>query len=371
LEGANHNVKNFDLIKHGLDRFKRRSVAFAATLCLASTLAFPAAAQTGTPPIQAFDEFMTNLLQDYSIPGGAIAVTQNGHLLMAKGYGLADKANAIPVHPDSLFRIASLSKLVTSVTVMHLVDQGKVTLDQPAFALLPDLQAPAGTTEDPRLASITIANLLDHSGGWDNDKIGYDPMVHGVAIAAAMGVPTPASTENTIRYMRGQPLNFDPGTQYSYSNFGYAVLGRIIERVTGMSYEQYVRTNVLAPMGITDMRIGQTLAEGQLPGEVKYYSPGQTSANISPAQSPKSYPCPTGPGVWKRERRPLGRTLVRHCLGVHRRDDVIRVGVEIHLRIPDVGRFRASRIQLVEQCGIDIGLRGGDIALRGNLPQRA
>ncbi len=292
-------MKISDLMKPGLAPSKRRSVSLAASLCLAATMAVPAAAQTGTPPIQAFDEFMTNLLQDYSIPGGAIAVTQNGHLLMARGYGLADKANQTPVQPDSLFRIASLSKLVTSVTIMHLIDQGKLTLDEPAFALLPDLQAPAGATEDPRLASITIANLLDHSGGWDNDKLGYDPMVHGVAIAAAMGVPTPASTENTIRYMRGQPLNFDPGTQYSYSNFGYAVLGRIVERVTGMSYEQYVRTNVLAPMGITDMRIGQTLAEGQLPGEVKYYSPGQTSANIFPGAKPEIVPLPYG--TWSLE----------------------------------------------------------------------
>ncbi len=68
-------------------------------------------------------------------------------------------------------------------------------------------------------------------------------------IALALGVSQPASTENIIRYMRGRALDFDPGAHYRYSNFGYAVLGRIIERVTGMSFDQYVRTQVLAPDG--------------------------------------------------------------------------------------------------------------------------
>jgi N-acyl-D-amino-acid deacylase len=98
-------------------------------------------------------------------------------------------------------------------------------------------------------------------------------MFNSPAICAALDVSAPASTENIIRYMRGQPLQFDPGSQYAYSNFGYAVLGRIIERVTNMSYEQYVRENVLAPMGISQPRIGQTLPQGRLPNEVTYESP--------------------------------------------------------------------------------------------------
>ncbi|MBS1859792.1 MAG: serine hydrolase, partial [Acidobacteria bacterium] len=93
------------------------------------------------------------------------------------------------------------------------------------------------------------------------------------------------------RYALGQPLQFDPGTKYGYSNFGYAVLGRIIERVTGMSYEQYVRTNVLAPMGISGMRIGQTLPQGQQPNEVKYYplDPAPSVFPDSPANATWPY----------------------------------------------------------------------------------
>jgi uncharacterized protein (TIGR03437 family) len=93
--------------------------------------------------------------------------------------------------------------------------------------------------------------------------------------------------------MLGQPLQFDPGTRYQYSNFGYAVLGRIIERVTGMSYEEYVRTQVLAPMGISQLRIGQTLPQGQLPGEVKYYSTG-SNGSVFPDVSNGPVPLPYG-----------------------------------------------------------------------------
>jgi uncharacterized protein (TIGR03437 family) len=255
-------------------------------------------AQTGTPvpALAPFDQLMTTLLSTYNIPGGSIAVTKDGRLLLARGYGFADQQNQVPVQPDSLFRIASLSKLITSVTVMHLVEQGKLTLDQPAFALLPDLQPPAGASVDARLKIITIRHLLTHTGGWD-DSIAPDPMFYSPQIVKALGCPAPASTENIIRYMMGQPLQFNPGARYAYSNFGYAVLGRIIERVTGMSYEQYVRLNVLAPMGISRMRIGQTLPRGRLPDEVNYYSAGNTPS-IFP-----DYPgsVPWGYGGWYME----------------------------------------------------------------------
>lgn len=118
-------------------------------------------------------------------------------------------------------------------------------------------------------------------------------MFYSAVITTAMQVSEPASTENVIRYLRGQMLDFDPGTHYRYPNFGYAVLGRIIERVTGMSYEQYVRLNVLAAMGITRMRIGNTLPNGRLSGEVTYYGNGGTGANVFGGE-PRNPPWPYG-----------------------------------------------------------------------------
>ena len=244
------------------------------------------------PSLAPFDQLMNTLLAKYGIPGGSIALTQNGRLVFARGYGYADPQAQIAAQPDSRYRIASLSKAITAVTVMHLVEQGSLNLDQPAFALLPDLQPPAGSTPDARLASITLRNLLNHTGGWDDTATGsnFDPMFNSAKICQALGVAAPASTENIIRYMRGQPLQFAPGTQYAYSNFGYAVLGRIIERVTGMSYEQYVRQNVLAPMGISEMRIGQSLPQGQLSNEVKYKSPGNASSVFPDVAGPVPWP---------------------------------------------------------------------------------
>lgn len=244
-------------------------IASVALLLLIGRTAY---SQTGTdvPSLAPYDQFMTGLLSRTGIPGASLAVTRNGRLVFARGYGFADVETQTPVRPDSLFRIASLSKTITAAAVMHLVEQDKLSLDQSAFELLSDLPAPPGTREDPRLPSITIRHLLEHSGGWDKE-LTFDPLHTSPQISAALGVPAPVSTENIIRGMRSQPLQFTPGARHAYSNFGYAVLGRIIERVTGMSYEQYVRTRVLAPMGISAMRLGNTLVQGRLANEVTYY----------------------------------------------------------------------------------------------------
>jgi N-acyl-D-amino-acid deacylase len=90
-------------------------------------------------------------------------------------------------------------------------------------------------------------------------------------IAKTVGCSPPADAAAIIQFMRGQPLDFDPGAQYAYSNFGYCVLGRIVEQITGQSYAQFVRENVLGPCGIKDMRIGASLEKGQAPNEVRYY----------------------------------------------------------------------------------------------------
>jgi CubicO group peptidase (beta-lactamase class C family) len=96
-------------------------------------------------------------------------------------------------------------------------------------------------------------------------------MFRSIEIARAADVAAPAMQENIIRYMLGRPLDFEPGSRYAYSNFGYCVLGRIIEKVTGLDYEQFVKKEVLSPASIKRMRLGASLAEGRCEGEVKYY----------------------------------------------------------------------------------------------------
>ena len=260
---------------------------------LAVLLADPVSAQiTGVevPEMAHYDTAVQDVFDDYDIPGGVVAVVKDGRLVYARGFGLADVDAAEAVEPDARFRVASISKPITAMAVMKLVEDGALALDEPAFALLPDLPPPAGQSEDPRLADVTIRDLLQHSGGWDRDGTGYDPMFDVVAIANALGITPPADDEAVIRYMRGRPLDFDPGTRYSYSNFGYAVLGAIVTRVAGQPYEDYVR-DLLAEAGATQMEPGRSLLEDRLPGEVRYYEyNGATTPSVFPPHALVPWP---------------------------------------------------------------------------------
>ena len=97
-----------------------------------------------------------------------------------------------------------------------------------------DLEEPKkGAKFDRRWREVTIHQLLQHTGGWDRDK-SFDPMFHNNQICEELKIPSPALQKDIIRYMVRQPLDFNPGERYAYSNFGYCLLGRVIEKVTGM-----------------------------------------------------------------------------------------------------------------------------------------
>lgn len=219
--------------------------------------------------LKSFDEPMEAQLR-LKTPGGALAVAKDGRLVYAKGFGLGDVVNKAPVEPASLFRIASLSKPITAVAILRLVQDGKLDLDAKAFATL-DLKPADESKIDPRLKDITVRHLLQHTGGWNRDKSG-DPMFMAAAISGELGVPSPPTSLHIIRYMMGRPLDLDPGARFAYSNFGYCVLGRIIEQLTGQSYDTYVKKTVLAPMGITKMTLGRSLRENREKEEVTYYA---------------------------------------------------------------------------------------------------
>jgi CubicO group peptidase (beta-lactamase class C family) len=255
----------------------------------------PATTGPAAPGMEAVDAFVGALMERWGIPGGAVAVARNGRLVFAHGYGIADRESGEPARPESLFRVASLSKSVTAATILALVGEGKLDLEAQAFPLLDHLAPPAGTTVNPRLSAITVRQLLHHAGGWDRD-ISFDPMFIPTRAASAVGVPPPASCETVIRYMWSQPLQFDPGTRYAYSNFGYCVLGRIIEKLSGVSYAEYATSRVLAPAGAGRMLLGRTLPDGRAPGEVRYYDvPGaMLSVSAFPGSQDRLVPWPYG-----------------------------------------------------------------------------
>lgn len=217
-----------------------------------------------------FDRTMMRLMEKWDIPGGALAILQDGEIILSRGYGYADMDSGELVQPNSLFRIASLSKPVTAAAVLKLVEDGKLELDAPVFQILDDLRPPEGAQIDPRIYGITIRHLLEHTGGWDRNT-SFDPMFRVSEIAQEMKTPSPADCPTIIRYMLEQPLDFDPGSQYAYSNFGYCILGRVIEKVSGQAYEAYVKDHILEPVGIDDMRLGHSLLADRAEGEVRYY----------------------------------------------------------------------------------------------------
>jgi uncharacterized protein (TIGR03437 family) len=184
------------------------------------------------------------------------------------------------VQPDTLFRIASLSKPVTSTAILKLVEQGKLKLEDRAFTILDQLRCSSGGITDARVVSITVQQLLHHTAGFDRSMT-PDPMFQNSAAAQSLGMPGPVGCQEVIRWMLSRNLDFAPGARYAYSNFGYCILGRIIEKVSGMSYENYVRQEVLAPMGIQRMRLGKTQLAERQPGETLYFMPAGAAQPLS------------------------------------------------------------------------------------------
>jgi N-acyl-D-amino-acid deacylase len=222
------------------------------------------------PALAGFDRLMLSFIAERRVPGAALAVVKDEKLVLARGYGWADRERRLPVTPASLFRIASLSKPVTAVAILGLAERGRLSLEDKVFDLLSLDAAAGGEGFDERWRRITILQLLRHTAGFDRTS-SFDPMFRSVEIARELGVEPPARVEHIMRYMLSRPLDFEPGERYAYSNFGYALLGRVIEKATGRSYEDEVREKVLAPLGIRDMRPGKTLPAERAAGEVAYY----------------------------------------------------------------------------------------------------
>jgi N-acyl-D-amino-acid deacylase len=272
-----------------------RATAAAATfLGLRRAFALTGIADSKTA---GYDAMLADFMKRLQPPGGALAVSKDGRLVYARGFGLADVKRRQAVEPTALFRIASLSKPFTATAVMQLVEAGRLRLDDKVFRVLrltPFLGR--GARVDPRIYEISVLNCLQHTAGWDRDK-GFDPMGAAAAeeVAHALGITLPIRPQDIIRYTMGRPLNFDPGSAYAYSNFGYCVLGRVIEAASGLPYAEYVARNVHRPIGITQMRLGKNLLRDRAPGEVIYYdSKGETGRAISGQNIGAQVPLPYG-----------------------------------------------------------------------------
>ncbi|MEV4223176.1 serine hydrolase domain-containing protein [Nonomuraea sp. NPDC049725] len=242
------------------------ALALGAAPARAGTAALPA---TGVVPAQlaGFDAAMKKFIAERDISCAQLAVAKNGKILLARGYGSYTYGRYVRlVQPTSLFRIASLSKSITAAAIARLAQDGKLSLGDTVTDLL-GLSADA----DPRLADVTLWRLMQHTGGWDRDAT-LDQLWADHAISAALDVPLPIGHAEIMRYATARKLDFTPGSRYAYSNYGYMLLGRIIAKVSGMSYESYVRQRILAPAGITRMLLGRSASGQQYAAEVRYQS---------------------------------------------------------------------------------------------------
>jgi N-acyl-D-amino-acid deacylase len=232
------------------------------------------------PELAALDAASRDLVANWGLPGALLAVGYEGRLVFDRGYGYADLEAGEAVEPNHRFRVASVTKTITAVGVMALVEAGELALSDKVFPLL-DLEPPANATVDPRLDEVTVEHLLVHAGGWDSSASGdpqYVPMLQ--LAASVLGEPGPPDGESIVRFMLGSGLDFDPGTKSVYSNFGFNVAGRVIEQVTGQAYGTFIQERVLAPAGIATMQLGKTRLEERAADEVRYYQPPEYPATV-------------------------------------------------------------------------------------------
>jgi CubicO group peptidase (beta-lactamase class C family) len=202
------------------------------------------------PRLKRFDSVMLGLIEKHRFPAASLAMAREGRLVFARGYGFAELKGRTTVRPAMQFGIGSVSKTITAVAVLKLVEAGKLRLDDRAFAILGDLKPVEGAKVDPRRDRITVRMLLNHSSGYENG-------VQLAEAAKAFGIGRDDLTAaQLVRYSLGRPLEYDPGTQARYSNAGYVVLGEIVAHLGGRPYEEYVTRQVLAPMGIRHAALG-------------------------------------------------------------------------------------------------------------------
>lgn len=217
------------------------------------------------------DRQVNSFITNWRVQGVSVAITKDEQLVYAKGFGIANSETGEEVKPGHLFRIASVSKLITAVAVMKLHEEGRLNLDERVFGKKGILNDSIFEGyRDKRLELVTIRHLLNHTAGWSG--LSGDPLFNSLSIARKMNVKAPVSFENVLQYALSKRLNYKPGTRYSYSNLGYAILGEIIERKSGMPYQDYVVMNLLKPLDIHDMHIGKSYYHEKFPNEVRYHS---------------------------------------------------------------------------------------------------
>jgi len=188
---------------------------------------------------------------------GSIAIMDGGKIVYAEGFGMADREKSIPVDPDTLFNIGSVSKVFAATAIMLLVDWGKIKLDDPVIKHLPEF-----SMADPRYKDITVRMILSHTSG-----------IPGTSIANSLDVyiHNPEIFQHTLASLSHSHLKYVPGSLPIYCNDGFTLVEMIVEYVSGQKYISFLAQNIFQPLSLNS----SGLSVGQRPGETAavYYAP--------------------------------------------------------------------------------------------------
>ena len=256
-------------------REKLHSTIWVQKVKTATSLKLP----DGLPPVTGnvgkdlipLNDLLTKTLSHNNIPGATVAVTRDGKIVYERGFGFSDVDKKTPMNANSVMRIASISKPITAIAVLLLMEDGKLKLDDPVIDyLVRDKKFTLPNGADAAWSRVTIRHLLQHSGGWDREK-SKDPMFELLEITRTLDLKKTARIPDIINDQLSRPLDFEPGSSYAYSNFGYCLLGRVIEAASGQSYEMFVTERIVLPCGMTQTRLGKTRLNDRADDEVNYY----------------------------------------------------------------------------------------------------
>ncbi|KAL3882794.1 hypothetical protein ACJMK2_029101 [Sinanodonta woodiana] len=218
-----------------------------------------------------FNEIILNFMGEQGIPGSALTLSLHGKVVYRQGYGISGPGER--AMSTSLFRVASISKVLTAIGIMKLVEDGRLKLDSHVFGpkgLLPEYRV---QQRNKNIQKVTVQHLLQHSGGWDREISG-DAVFYKLdkrLFTGKLKSLEPTSNEALVHFMMRKKLDFVPGKRHAYSNFGYLVLGLVIEQVTGMRYHEYI-SSILQKIGISGLKIGFATKELLHFQEVKYFN---------------------------------------------------------------------------------------------------
>ena len=221
------------------------------------------------PSLLAMDKKVNAYLRKWHMKGASLAITRGDSLVYAKGYGWADEENGLEMSPRHILRMASVSKLITAAGIMVLHDRGDLNIKDTVFGpsgILNDSTITA-LIKDKNYYKITVEHLMRHQGGFRRD-----PLFSSRDVMNQLQLDHAPEAEDFYRVVLNRRLKFAPGSWQSYSNFGYLLLSKVIEKVSGMPYEEFIRTEVLAPAGCYDMHIAGTYYEDKRDNEVRYYT---------------------------------------------------------------------------------------------------